>query len=71
MLTDALQAKIDAGDVPPNLRTGTAIQGCRLCKHWDGGSAECLLHGFPTRATEVCDDFEGVTDQMSRDGMEA
>lgn len=60
MLADQLQAKLDAGDVPPNLTQGTAVARCQLCKHWEPGAAECLLFGFPTRASEVCSAFEDL-----------
>lgn len=72
MLADQLQAKLDAGDVPPNLTQGTAVARCQLCKHWEPGAAECLLYGFPTRASEVCDDFEDLPGaDVSRMDMQA
>jgi hypothetical protein len=66
VLREALQQLVDSGQEPPNLRRGTAIERCAVCRHYDG-SGECMLYGWPVRPTEVCDDFEpaGTSEEVA------
>jgi hypothetical protein len=52
----ALAERIKKASKPPNLRRGNARQNCGGCQFF--GRGECMLYGYPVRASQVCDSFK-------------
>jgi hypothetical protein len=51
----ALVERTEQTSKPPNLRLGNARERCGGCLFF--GRGECLWHGYPVQASQVCDSF--------------
>lgn len=57
--------KAGGKDMPPNLRdVGTEEDMCGNCKNWDEEGMMCMLHKYPTKYSNVCDDHERSADAL-------
>jgi hypothetical protein len=52
----ALAERMKKATKPPHLRAGNARRNCGACQFF--GRGECMLYGYPVRATQVCDSFK-------------